>query len=208
MSLRYVAVLRAVAAVAAFTGVVLLFTREHGGGDELVWFTTQSNLLVGCYFGWAALSPWLLRKQPPAVVAGAVTLCILMTFLIFHLVLANPSSGFSDGSVQFGSVQNVLLHTVTPVLALLDWLLLRTARSQSRWAAWWLLYPLAYLAFVLVRGAIVGRYPYPFLDVKADGYLAVGITSVILLVVFWLFGLLLVVVGRVHTRQSWAGSEA
>jgi hypothetical protein len=208
MSRTLVAAVRAVAAAVAFTGVVLLFTREHGGPGEFVFFTTQSNLLVGAYFLWGALSPWLLRNPPPAVLGGAVTLYIVVTFLIFHLVLANPASGFSDGSVQFGPVQNILLHTVTPVLALADWLALRTVRPRFGWAAWWLAYPLGYLAFVLVRGPIVGSYPYPFLDVKANGYLSVAIVSVVLLVVFWLLGLALVAAGRAHTRESWAGSGA
>src|SRR5438270_433742 len=83
------------------------------------------------------------------------------------LVLANPASGFGDGSAHFGSVQNVLLHTVTPLLALLDWVLVGLTRPRWRWALGWLSYPLAYLAFALVRGLMVREYPYPFLDVSS-----------------------------------------
>lgn len=188
-----VSVVRVVAAVVVFTGVVLLFTRDHYGPDKLVWFTVQSNLLVGCWFLWGAV-----RRQPPAVVGGAVTLYIFVTLLIFHLVLANPASGFGEGDQQFGSIQNILLHTVTPVLALLDWFLLRAERPRYGWALWWLVYPLVYLAFVLIRGAIDGQYPYPFLDVHANGYLGVSIISAVLFVVFWLLGLLLIWVARLR----------
>jgi hypothetical protein len=185
-----------VAAVVAFTGLALLFILGHGGPDNFVYFTTQSNLLVGLCFLAGAIGPGLSRSGPPDVVRGAVTLYILVTFLIYHLILANPASGFSDGGAQLGSVQNVLLHTVTPLLALLDWLLLWTRRLPWRWAVVWLAYPLAYLAFALVRGAIVHRYPYPFLDVRSIGYGGVTIVALGLFVVFWLLGLIVVVLGR------------
>jgi hypothetical protein len=190
---------RAVGAVTAFTGVALLFLVEHGGPDEFVYFTTQSNTLVGCCFLWGALARWL-PAGPPAVVRGGVTLYILVTFLVFHLVLANPASGFGDGSVQFGTIQNVLLHTVTPLLALLDWVLVGIGRPRWRWSAAWLSYPLAYLVFVLVRGAVIHRYPYPFLDVSSLGYAGVTIVAFGLLLVFWLLGLLLVAIGRTAAR--------
>jgi hypothetical protein len=196
VSVAITAASRAAAAVVAFTGVALLFVLDHGGAGEFVYFTTQSNTLVGLCFLAGAIGPWLSRPGPPEVVRGAVTLYILVTFLVYHLILANPASGFSDGGAQLGTVQNVLLHTVTPLLALLDWVLIRTRRLRLRWAAAWLAYPLAYLAFALVRGAIVHRYPYPFLDVRSIGYGGVAIVSLGLVVVFWLLALIVVALGR------------
>ena len=184
---RVVAAFNAIAAAAAFTGVAMLFLVEHRGPDEFVYFTTQSNTLAGCCFLWAAVAPWLPRRAaggPAAVLGGAVTLYVMVTFLVFHLILANPASGFSDGSVQFGPVQNVLLHTVTPLLALLDWLLVGVERPRWRWAAAWLTYPLAYLVFTL-----------------ALGYADVGIVAAVLCLVFWLLGLLVVAVGRLGRRE-------
>ena len=52
----------------------------------------------------------------------------------------------------------------------------------------WQVFPLLYLIYVLVRGAIVGWYPYPFLDpAKVNGYgnvalYALGIMATFLLV--------------------------
>jgi hypothetical protein len=198
MSEAFVATCRALGAAVALTGVALLFVVEHGGPDEFVYFTTQSNILVGCCFLWGALAPLRRRRfaGPPDVVRGGVAFYILVTFLVFHLVLANPSSGFGNGSQQFGTTQNVLLHTVTPLLALLDWVTIRAERPQWRWSLVWLTYPLAYLAFALVRGEIVHRYPYPFLDVRSLGYGGVAIVASVLLVLFWLLGLLVVALGR------------
>jgi len=194
MSVTVVAACRAVCAAVALTGVALLFALEHGGPGEFVYFTTQSNVLVGLLFLWGALGRWT-RSGPPDVLRGAVTLYILVTFLIFHLVLANPASGFGDGSAHFGSLQNTLLHTVTPLLAVLDWVLIRGVRPRRRWAALWLLYPLGYLVFALVRGAIVHRYPYPFLDVRSLGYGGIAYVALGLFLFFWLIGLLVVIIG-------------
>lgn len=195
MSAVVVASGRAVAAVIAFAGVILLLARGHDAAGQFVYFTTQSNVLAGLCFLAGALTPWLRRLAPPDVVRGAVTLYIMVTFLVFHLMLANPASGFGNGAEQFGSLQNVVVHTVTPLLALLDWVLIRNGRLKWRWAAAWLAYPLGYLAFALIRGAIVDKYPYPFLDVRSIGYDGVTIVSLALFAAFWLLGLIVVLLG-------------
>jgi hypothetical protein len=71
----------------------------------------------------------------------------------------------------------------------------------------WLTYPLAYLAFVLVRGAIGYGYPYPFLDAGSLGYGAVAVVALALLVVFSLLGLLVIAVGRAASRVQAPAAE-
>ena len=44
------------------------------------------------------------------------------------------------------------------------------ASPFSRIGLAWLLYPLAYLVYTLIRGAEVDWYPFPFLDVSQHGY--------------------------------------
>jgi len=48
----------------------------------------------------------------------------------------------------------------------------------------WLLYPLAYLVYTLIRGAQVDWYPYPFLDVSRHGYGGVLLNCAVMLVGF------------------------
>jgi hypothetical protein len=76
-----------------------------------------------------------------------------------------------------------------------------------RWTqpVYWLIYPLAYIAYSLMRGALIGRYPYPFADVHRLGYPAVLVNAVAFLIGFYLLGLLAVaidrVIGRIHGRN-------
>lgn len=60
---------------------------------------------------------------------------------------------------------NTVLHYVMPVAVVLDWLYQppRTALS-FRQTLLWLIFPLVYLSYVLIRGSIVDWYPYPFLN--------------------------------------------
>jgi hypothetical protein len=65
---------------------------------------------------------------------------------------------------------------MTPAAAVLDWLLpTPPGRLRLRRAAVWLVHPLAYLAFSLIRAGLItpgtpGRHLYPALDVAAHGY--------------------------------------
>lgn len=98
---------------------------------------------------------------------GGVLLFILVTGLVFHLVLANPSSPFNvvedlDKLTGAKAVSNQLLHTVTPIGAVLDFLFLTAPRRlRPRHAAQWLAYPLAYVVFALIRGALLSPAPRP-----------------------------------------------
>ncbi|MBW5422098.1 integral membrane regulator [Streptomyces sp. BG9H] len=175
-----VAAVRALIALAAATGIVIDLV-IGSPPRVLSYFTVQSNALVAVVLGLSAWRAWRGRRRLPPWVTGGTLLFIAITGLVYHLVLANASSGFSmteetTSASDWHTLSNLLLHTVTPIAVALDWLLL-TRPGGLRWrhASLWLLYPLAYLAFALTRGALLppgstARYPYPFLDVTTHGY--------------------------------------
>jgi len=66
----------------------------------------------------------------------------------------------------------------------------------------WQLYPAAYFAYVLARGAVDHWYPYPFLDVTKLGYLLVLVDACAVLLVFVAVALLLVALGRWQVRRT------
>ena len=72
-----------------------------------------------------------------------------------------------------------------PVVLVADWLIDPPRHRLSfRIGLAWLLYPLAYLVYTLIRGARVDWYPYPFLDVSRHGYGGVLLNCAVMLVGF------------------------
>ncbi|MFI6054256.1 Pr6Pr family membrane protein [Streptomyces violascens] len=188
-----------------------------GPADFWIYFTFQSNLILAICFGALAWSGLRGGRAPSPVVKGAATLYALITGLIFNLLLANPASPFytvqKESHYQWDSV---LLHVLAPLMALADWLLFGPrGQLRGRHALYWLGYPLGYLGFALIRGAVVGgdtRYPYPFLDLTQHSGLMVTVNCVCLAGFFYLLGLGLAavdrLVGRREQRQAGGLAEA
>ncbi|WP_330297773.1 Pr6Pr family membrane protein [Streptomyces sp. NBC_00503] len=200
------AAFRALIAAAALTGLVI----ECAYGSVpvvLSFFTIWTNILVAVVFTLSAVRTYRGLPDVDPLWRGGVLLFILVTGLVFHLVLANPSSPFNvvedlDKLTGAKAVSNQLLHTVTPVGAVLDFLFLTAPRRlRPRHAAQWLAYPLAYVVFALIRGALLSpgapaRYTYPFIDVAQYGYARVAVNSLVLGLAFYALGLALVAADR------------
>ncbi|MFJ9342523.1 Pr6Pr family membrane protein [Streptomyces sp. NPDC101733] len=208
---------RALICAAALVGVSI----ELAQGSVpvvLSFFTIWTNIAVAVVFGLSATRAWQRRPDVDPLYRGGTVLFILITGLVFHLVLANASSPFNvldDLNRLSGAkaVANQLLHTVTPVGAALDFLLLTAPRTlRPRHAAQWLAYPLLYVTFALVRGALLApdtavRYTYPFIDVARYGYARVALNAMVLGLVFYALGLLLVAADRYRPRPLPAPCE-
>jgi hypothetical protein len=90
-----------------------------------------------------------------------------------------------------------LLHSVIPILFLILWLLfIPKGRLQMKSVFAWLLYPLVYLIFILIRGLFSGFYPYPFIDVINLGYNKVVVNSTGMLSAFLVISVLFVLIDR------------
>src|SRR5262245_31619995 len=141
------------------------------------YFTIQSNLI-----GIAVLLVMAIqssRHRPASLegLRGAATVYLTVTFVVVIALLKEVDVGLQLVWVD------VLLHKVTPVVLVLDWLIDPPLVPISwRRSLTWLAYPLVWLAYTLVRGAIVGWYPYPFLDPANGGYGQVAVTSLVVVV--------------------------
>ena len=103
---------------------------------------------------------------------------------------------------------NLALHRLAPVAGLLGWLFV-TMTVRGTWGRplAWLLYPVAFLIYTWVRGAIVGWYPYGFLDpTQPGGWPEVLQTSAMVLGAFLVVSVLVHVLGNLRVRLAHRGS--
>ncbi len=201
----------ALAAAAAITAELTLGSPLR----TLSQFAIQSNLLLALVLAASARRAWTARHPLSPALTGATLLYAAITGLVYHLLLASGAGPYAMPGVLTGeaaaptgwhALTNQVLHTATPIAALLDWLLLTpSGRLHLRQAATWLLYPLAYLLFSFIRGELLipgtpGRYLYPFLDVDQHGYKAVLGNALLLGLAFYALALLLVALD--HARPN------
>jgi hypothetical protein len=144
------------------------------------YFTILTNLLVAAAASAAAFAPdsrvgrWFARPS----VAGAVAAYIAFVGIVYELLLRhtwNPQG--------WQRVADTLLHDATPLLFVANWVAFVPRRAlRVRDLGWWLLYPIAYVAYAMARGAVTGAYPYHFLDPSTDRARA-SVAAIVLLCV-------------------------
>jgi hypothetical protein len=192
-------------AAAAAAGLVIQLVLLFAGGDDVnsgnstaavpigisllrffSYFTIQSNILV-------LVAAVLLAVRPGRdgtvwrVLQLDALLAIVITGIVYGTILAPLVQ--LEGTAFLATV---LLHYVSPWLFLAAWLLVGP-RPRITWStvAAAFLWPVAWIAYTIIHGAISGWYPYPFLDVATLGYpialrniAAVLAAAIVLAVVF------------------------
>jgi hypothetical protein len=163
------------------------------------YFTIQSNLLVLAASVTLALDP---RRDGRVwrVLRLDALLGITITGFVYWTLLA-PVVDLHGAALASG----LGFHLVSPVGALVVWGCFGP-RPRVRWntVAWAFAWPVAWVAYTFVRGALTGWYPYPFLDVAAVGYARALVATAVVLVL----GLLVALVLKRFDRRRpvrWAG---
>ena len=175
--------LRLLMALAVVAAIITQLANTISLGNSVVnffsFFTIQSNIIGAVAITIAALagpaargSIWLSQLR------GAATLYMGITGMIFSLLLSG-----ADVQTPIPWV-NSILHYVFPLFIVIDWLVDRSVRPLAfRQGLVFLVYPVAYGAYSLIRGPIVDWYPYPFLDPRVHGYLYVVVMMVFVAIV-------------------------
>ncbi|MGO1543498.1 MAG: Pr6Pr family membrane protein [Gulosibacter sp.] len=134
--------------------------------QSLSQFTNQACLVFGlCLVIGAVIS----RDRLPGWwdhLRGGLAFYMVMTGLIYALLVAEPGE-MARWDLEW---TNLALHRLAPVAGLIEWMLV-TMTTRGSWGRplAWLIYPVAYLVYTWIRGAIVQWYPYGFLDPTQDG---------------------------------------
>ncbi|MGW5438050.1 Pr6Pr family membrane protein [Nocardia asteroides] len=147
--------------------------------NYLSYFTIESNVLgVAVLLVGGLAAPQSHRWQ---VIRGAVTLYMLITMVVYAVLLANIDVMLTDKWI------NDVMHRYLPLVLVLDWALVampRRLRVTPELIGQWLIFPLIYGIYTLIRGPIVDWYPYPFIDPRGQGYLSMTLGLVVLTLVF------------------------
>jgi len=163
------------------------------------YFTIQTNILVAVCFTTLLLKPqskwgrFFSRQQT----LSAITVYIVIVGLIYNTILR-----FLWEPEGLQKIVDELLHSVIPLLVLFYWFVF-TAKDRLQWknVLPWLIYPFAYIVYVLIRGSISGFYPYPFINTQRLGLDKVLVNSVGIAFVFICMSLLLVMIAK-STRKG------
>ena len=153
-------------------GVDVLVPEEGGAasaGERILrffsYFTIQSNLLVIVTAATLALRPDRDGRVWRVVRLDAL-IGITVTGIIYATLLA-PLVNLTG----IARITDIVFHYAIPILAVVGWLLFgprpridRTVLLRS------LIWPLAYIVWIAIYGALSGWYPYPFIDVGDLGY--------------------------------------
>jgi hypothetical protein len=152
--------------------------------DYFSYFTVLSNLFAAAMLLHGALRPARERSHTVELLRGASVVYIFTTGIVYLLLLSGHAPAYPW--------VNAILHYVMPVAVTLDWLLdpPRVRLDLVRTLVLWMAFPVLYIIYTLARGAIVGWYPYFFVNPhRGGGYLlvaadslAVGIGIVVLIV--------------------------
>ena len=170
----------AAAALAGWVGLAvqqyLIFFSRWSTGASLLgglvnffsFFTVLTNTLVVVVLSYAVVHRDSAAKRfflAPKV-SSAIAVSIVLVSLAYNLLLRHlwQPEGF-----QF--IADELLHDVMPLLFVVYWWrCVPKGVLRFKHIGLWVLYPLVYFAYVLLRGDMLGQYQYPFIDVGTLGY--------------------------------------
>jgi hypothetical protein len=128
----------------------------------------------------------------------AITVYILIVGMVYNVILR--STWHPEGLQR---IVDELLHVVVPLYYLIIWIFfVPKAMLKIRGVALWLIYPLVYFTFILIRGNFSGYYPYPFLNVTKFGINQILTNAVAIMAVFILVSIVLIAIGNALYKKN------
>ncbi len=162
------------------------------------YFTNLSNLFAAVVLLMGALAMFTKRDAPGDLARAIAVVNMAVVGVVFAILLRNVDLGDLRPWV------NSVLHYLMPCVVVIDWLLLPPrARLGLKPFLQVLVFPVLYIAWVLIRGSLVNWYPYPFLNpLNVGGYGGVAGYAVGIAVAFVFATWALLAVGNRLGRSS------
>lgn len=157
------------------------------------YFTNLSNIFAAVVLVVESVLTWRGKDLGPAwaLLRCISVVCMALVGIVFSALLRDVDLGALLPWI------NTWLHYVMPVAIVADWLITppRHAIPYKR-VLIAIAFPLAYLAYSLIRGAAISWYAYPFLNPADGGYGAVLLTCLIIAVAFVAMTLIIMALGN------------
>lgn len=171
------------------------YSLAHGSITYFGYFTVLSNLLVAVIASMGLVVPE--SRAFSGSVRGCATTAIVLVGIGYHVLLREVWD--PQGWQQ---VADNTLHYVVPLLSLAYWGLFPPRWRLADYAPLaWGAYPVAYFAYVIVRGELIGSYPYYFIDVGELGFATVLTNALAFLLAFVALGFGIRALARVRERE-------
>jgi len=146
------------------------------------YFTVHTCLGLAVLFVTAGIYSW--RHASDTRLLTIVRVCFfayaIVMLVVYNVLLRDAAPAAADAGYDWPVFPNEVEHVWAPIIVAIDWVFAPGRFPLRIRAMWWaLVYPLAWVAFSLVRGAITGWWPYPFLDPNGPN----GVVGVVIYVV-------------------------
>ena len=164
------------------------------------YFTILTNITVA-----ACVSVLLFRQNSKEYIffSNQKTLTAITVYIIIVGVIYNIILRFLWSPTGLQKLVDELLHSVIPSLFFIYWLVF-VLKDRLKWNDFlpWLIYPLVYVFYVLIRGSFSGFYPYPFIDLDQLGWKNVIINSIGMAGAFMVVSILFIGIGKYLNRKN------
>ncbi len=184
-----------------YVSIVLMAGLGHGVAFSiwrfLGYFTILTNVLVAVMFTCVSTNRWPGGPSASATALTAGGMYILFVMISYHLLLANLYA--YEG---LHKIVDFTLHYAVPTLSLLWWFFFAPKTPLSFASPLpWLIFPLAYCGYALLRGLFENWYPYPFIDVSQIGLGQSLLNSVFLTFAFLVLGWVFVAIAKLKSTR-------
>ncbi len=163
------------------------------------YFTVLSNIIVATCWGGVALWPqsklsiWFKNGK----VNTAICLYILIVGLIFYTLLYNTWD--PQGWEYFATHA---MHFYVPLMYFYLWFTeFREGKLAYKNVYSWLFFPLAYFGYLMIRGQLIGLYPYFFVDIGKFGGLKIAGFTIAISIFFIIVGMGLIYIDRKFVKK-------
>jgi hypothetical protein len=204
---RVTAVVRAAAGVTVIAALIFQIVEKTVNNDMIpdqyfMFFTVQGAIVTIAVLLWGSHIAWRHPVDPSSLTVArlAVLAYAVVTAVVYNVLLRGiPDEGFVTTPWP-----GEIMHVWIPIFIVVDWLL-APGRGAVQWKALGVVvvYPLAWVAATIVRGALTNWYPYPFLN-PDTGWASVATYIVGIAAFIIAIAALGILVARTATRQQHA----